>query len=117
MVSFFSAILFAPVAVFLIRAWQGQGMLGARDRWALVTGFGAAFAAFAVASLLIDWTVVPVIIWLVAVGMLAGGVAGATLRWPQLPWFGGTKPIRRTISVSAMLVGCGLLIAAAVIFA
>jgi hypothetical protein len=56
---------------------------------------------------------VPTLIWLVAVALLAGGVAGAVLRWPELAWSSGTHPIRRAIGLGATLVGCILIITVA----
>jgi len=109
------ALFLALVGVFVLRAWTARGPLAARDRWALITGFVAAVTGFAIASLLIDWVVVPVAVWLAAVGLLAGGVAGAVLRWPRLPWFAGTKPIERAVAVTASLVIYALVIGAAFI--
>jgi len=111
----FIAIFLGLVVAFVIRAWKGRGKLAARDRWALITGFVAAVTGFAIASLLINWVVVSVAIWLVAVGLLAGGVVGAVLRWPELSWFDGTKPIGRAIAVIASLCICALIIGVAVI--
>ncbi len=111
----FIAIFLALVAAFVIRAWKARGKLAARDRWALITSFVVAVTGFAIASLLINWVVVPATIWLVAVGLLAGGVVGAVLRWPELAWFAGTKPIGRAIAVIASLVICALIIGAAFI--
>ena len=108
-------VFLALVAAFVIRAWKARGKLAARDRWALITGFVTAVTGFAIASLLINWVVVPVAIWLVAVGLLAGGVGGAVLRWPGLAWFAGTKPIGRTIAVVASLFICALIIGMAFI--
>ena len=108
-------VFLALVAAFVIRAWKERGTLAAPDRWALITGFVAAVAGFAIASLLINWVVVPVVIWLAAVGLLAGGVVGAVLRWPELAWFAGTNPIRRAIAVIASLVIWGVIIGAVVI--
>ena len=113
--AFAFASFLALVAAFVIRAWKERGMLAARDRWALITGFVAAVTGFALASLLINWAVVPVAIWLVAVGLLAGGVVGAVLRWPELSWYEGTKPLGRTIAVIASLGVCALIIGAAFI--
>ena len=102
------------VAMFVIRAWKAYGKLSARDRWALVTSFAVAITSFAVAPLLINWVMVPTVIWLIAVALLAGGVVGAVLRWPELTWFSGTHPIRRAIGVGATLVSCALIIGVAV---
>ena len=111
----FIAIFLGLVGVFVIRAWKVRGRLAAHDRWALITGFVAAVTGFAIASLLINWVVVPVAVWLVAVGLLAGGVVGAVVRWPGLVWFAGTKPVGRAISVIVSLFMCTLIIGAAFI--
>lgn len=58
---------------------------------------------------------VPTLLWFTAVALLAGGVVGAALRWPELAWFSGTRPIRRAIGVGAALVSCALIITVAVI--
>ncbi len=109
----FIAIFLGLVFGFVIRAWKPRGMLAARDRLALITGFVAGVTGFAIGSLLINWVVVPVIFWLVAVGLLAAGVAGAVLRWPRLAWFAGTKPIGRAIAVIASMSICALIIGVA----
>ena len=113
--SFVLALFLALVGAFVVRAWKARGKLAARDRWALITGFVAAVTGFAIASLLINWVVVPVAIWLVAVGLLAGGVVGAVLRWPGLAWFAGTKPVGRAVAIIASLLICALIIGAAFI--
>jgi hypothetical protein len=109
------ALFYALVARFMIRAWKAQGRLSGRDRWALIASFVVAATTFVIAPLLINWVLVPTAIWLIAVGLLAGGVAGAALRWPELAWFSGTHPIRRAIGVGATLVSCALIVGVAVI--
>jgi hypothetical protein len=104
------ALFFGLVVRFVIRAWKAHGRLSGRDRWALLTGFAVASTTFVVAPLLINWVVVPTLIWLVAVALLAGGVAGAVLRWPELAWSSGTHPTRRAIGVGATLLSCALII-------
>ena len=69
-----AVVFLALVAAFAIRAWKERGRLVARDRWALVTDVATALAAFALAAMLIDWTVAPAALWLGAVVLLAGGV-------------------------------------------
>jgi small-conductance mechanosensitive channel len=108
------ALFFGLVARFVIRAWKGHGRLSGRDRWALITSFAVALTLFVVARLVINWVLVPTAIWLIAVALLAGGVVGAVLRWPELTWFSGTHPIRRAIGVGATLVSCALIIGVAV---
>jgi hypothetical protein len=101
------------VALFVIRAWKTRGRLSARDRWALITGFAVAVTAFVVAPLLINWVVVPTALWLVAVALLAGGVVGAALRWPELAWSDGARPIRRAVGAGATLLSCALVVGVA----
>jgi hypothetical protein len=108
-------LFFGLVALFVTRAWKPHGRLSARDRWALLSSFAAAVTAFAAAPLLINWVVVPTALWLVAVALLAGGVVGAVLRWPELAWFAGTRPVRRAVGAGATLVGCALVVGVAVV--
>jgi len=107
------------VGAFLIRAgvpWATtQRRWVAHDRWGLITGFVTAVTAFAIVSLPLDEVVIPEAIWLVGVGLLAGGVFGAVLRWPDLSWYVGPKPFRRAIQVTATLGMGALLIGVAVI--
>ena len=106
-------VFLALVAAFAFRPWNTRGWLVARDRWALLSDLARALAAFALASILIDWTVAPAALWLVAVALLAGGVAGAALRWPGLAWYAGTRPRWRAAGVVATLCVCALLIGSA----
>ena len=108
-------LFFALAARFMIRAWKGHGRMSGRDRWALITSCAVALTMFVVAPLMINWVLVPTVIWLLAVGLLTGGVVGAVLRWPELAWFIGTHPIRRAIGVGATLGICALIIGVAVI--
>lgn len=108
------AIFFWLVISFTAKAWNAGGKFSSRDRWALITGFFTAVSAFAIASLLINWLVVPAMLWLLAVGLLAGGVVGAVMRWPTLPWFAeGANTRRRSFNVAADLLISLLLIGVA----
>lgn len=109
------ALFLDLVATFVIRAWKAHGRLSGCDRWALLTSFAVAATTFVIAPLLINWVVVPAAIWFIAVGLLSGGLVGAALRWPELAWSSGTRPIRRAIGVGATLVSCLLIITVAVI--
>jgi hypothetical protein len=104
---------FGLVALFAVRAWKPRGRFSGGDRWALITGFAAAVAAFAVAPMLVNWVVVPTALWLLAVALLAGGVVGAALRWPELAWSEGAPPIRRAVRVGATLLSCALVVGVA----
>ena len=108
------ALFFALVARFAIRAWKAHGRLSGRDRWALITGFAVALTMFVVAQLVVNWVLVPSIIWLIAVALLSGGMAGAVLRWPELAWFNGAHLTRRAIGVAATLLCCMLIVGMAV---
>jgi hypothetical protein len=79
----------------------------------LVTSFAAAVAAFVAAPLLVNWVVVPTGLWLVAVALLAGGVAGAALRWTQLTWSTSAHPLRRAVGVGTTLLSCALIVGVA----
>jgi hypothetical protein len=109
------ALFFGLVVRFVIRAWKAHGRLSGRDRWALISSFAVAATTFVVAPLLINWVIVPTLIWLIAVALLASGVVGAVLRWPELAWFSGARPTWRAIRIGATLVSCALVIGVAVI--
>ena len=109
------ALFFTLNAWFVIRAWKAHGWLSGRDRWSLITSFTVALMTFVVAQLAINWVMVPMLIWLIAVALLSGGVIGAALRWPELAWFSDTRPIRGAIRVGTTLVICALIIGVAVI--
>jgi hypothetical protein len=91
------------------------GSLVARDRWGLITGCVIAVTAFAIVSLPLAQVVVPGVIWVVGIGLLASGVFGAVLRWPDLAWYAGTNSLRRMIGGIATLCICLLIIGVAVI--
>ena len=113
------ALFFGLVARFMVHAgapWaKADGRLSARDRWAVSTSFAVALTMFVVAQLVINWVLVPSTIWLIVVALLAAGVVGAVLRWPELAWLSGTHPVRRAMSVGATLLSCALIIGVAVI--
>ena len=109
------ALFFGLVATFMIRAWKAHGRLSGRDRWSLITSFAVASTTLVVAPLLINWVMVPTAFWFTAVALLAGGIAGTALRWPELAWFNGPQPIRRAIRVGLILLSCTLIVGVAVI--
>lgn len=111
--SFALTLFFALIALFVIRAWKTHGRLSVCDRWALITSFTVAATTFFIAPLLINWVIVPTAVWFLAVALLTGGVVGAVRRWPELTWFIGTHPLRRSIGIAATLVICALLIGVA----
>ena len=114
-----SSLFLMMVASFVIRAcipWVfNQSGLAARDRWGLITGFVITVTAFAIVSLPLAEVVVPDVIWFVGIALLASGVGGAALRWPDLTWYAGTKPFGRSTGVIATLCICGLIIGVAIV--
>ncbi len=107
------ALFVGLVARFVIRGWKADGRLSGRDRWALITSLAVAVTTFVVAPLVINWVLMPTVIWLIAVALLAGGVVGAVLRWTELAWFSGRRPIRRAIGIGATLLSCMLIVGVA----
>jgi hypothetical protein len=107
-------LFFGLVALFAGRAWKAQGRLSGRDRWSLITGFAPAVTTFIAAPLVINWVVVPGALWLAAVALLAAGVVGAALRWPELAWNAGARPVRRAVAVGTTLLSCALVVGVAV---
>ncbi|HEY8600698.1 MAG TPA: hypothetical protein VIL85_19835 [Thermomicrobiales bacterium] len=105
------AIFLWLVVSFPLRAWRSGGKNASLDRWALITSFFTAVSAFALASLLVNWVIVPAAVWLLAVGLLAGGVVVTVMRWPDLPWFAeGVNQRKRAFHVAADLIISVLLI-------
>ena len=107
-------LLFALVALFVVRAWKARGRLSGRDRWGLITSFVAAVTTFTIARLLVNWVSAPPALWFVAVAALTAGVVGAALRWPTLPWFDSRHPIWRAMGTGATLITCAVIIGLAV---
>jgi hypothetical protein len=109
------AVIFCWLVVsFTLRACKAEGKYADHDRWALITSFFTAVSAFALASLLVNWLLIPGALWVVAVTLLAGGVVGAVMRWPTLPWFAeGVNTRRRSFNVVADLLISLLLIGVA----
>lgn len=108
------AIFLWLVVSFPLRAWRRGSKIASLDRWTLITSFFTAVSAFAIASLLINWLVVPAAIWLLAVGLLAGGVVGTVVRWPTLPWFAeGANTRKHYFNIAADLLISLLLIVVA----
>lgn len=102
------------VSTFTLGSWGFPQRVSARDRWGLVSGFVTAITGFAVASLLINWVTVPAAVWPAGVVLLAIGGVGATLRWPQVPWFAGTRPVVRAVVVASYWSICAVVIGVAI---
>ena len=87
----------AFTAVFAAGSLTKGKAFAAKSRLALV--FGAADAAVVLfgARLFMPWGSMPTWLWLVPVAIFAVGVAGAVLRWRDLPAVRPDKPRRRTL--------------------
>lgn len=107
-------LFLSTVSTFMIRACIPTALapsrLVAQDRWGLITGFALAVTAFAIVSLPLEALVVPDEIWLVGVALLAVGVFGAMLRWPDLTWYRGRHPRSRAIGVTVTVCFCALVL-------
>ena len=109
-----AVIFLALLAYFALGAWKGRGVFAITDRWALVTRFLSAAVTCAIATLIINWSLVPGFVWLTGLALLALGVAGAALRWSELPWFAdGSHRPRRLIGIAADLLISALFIGVA----
>jgi hypothetical protein len=87
----------AFTAVFAAGSLTKGKAFAAKSRLELL--FGAADAAVVLlgARLLMPWGSVSPWLWLVPVAIFAAGVAGAVLRWRDLPPVRPDKPRRRTL--------------------
>lgn len=108
-------LFFALVALFVMRAWKVHGRLSAPDRWALITSFSVAITTFVIALFLINWVIVSIVFWYLAVILVAVGVVGAVLRWPDLAWYTSPHPLRRASGIGVTLLICTLLISVALL--
>lgn len=107
-------IFLALLAHFALGAWKGGGAFAITDRWAVLTRFASAVASCAIATLIVNWTVMPGAVWLVGIVLLALGIAGVALRWSDLPWLAdGSRPSRivgiaADLLISALFIGAAL---------
>jgi len=83
-------------AAFVVSAFA-RGRLRARSGVALVGRFADVVVFLLLARLLQSWSVLTPWAWLVPVGLVAAGVAGAILRWPELSIWRPDRPRWRAI--------------------
>ncbi|QHC65288.1 hypothetical protein Q0F99_09015 [Rathayibacter oskolensis] len=83
-----------------------------RDRLRVLARGVEAIAVLLLVRAFADWTLLTVVPWLVLVGVVAAGTAGAVLRWGSLPWLedaarrrGRALGFAGTLALSAAFVG------------
>ncbi|MCQ1995153.1 hypothetical protein [Arthrobacter sp. zg-Y1171] len=68
-----------------VPVWKRAGMPSGPSRRSLLAGLMEAASLAGLLRLVVPWTSGSVVLWVVAVVALAAAVAGAVLRWPELP--------------------------------
>ena len=88
------------VAVFaaltLTAVFVPRGAFAAKSRIDIVMSVLNFAAILVLARILIAWTVLPPVVWLLFVAALAAAVIGAILRWNSLPLVRATRPAVRS---------------------
>lgn len=88
------------VAVFaaltLTAVFVPRGAFAAKSRIDIVVSVLNFAAILVLARVLIAWTVLPPVVWLLFVAALAAAVVGAVLRWNSLPLVRTTRPAVRS---------------------
>jgi len=102
--------LFVP-GTFAFSVWTDKEARRTRSRVDLLIAALNSAVVLVVLHQLLPWSSVPVALWLLPVLLVAGGAAGAVLRWPGLPW---RRPDRARWRVVANVV-LEVVVAAAVV--
>jgi len=105
------------LAVYAWRLLQTVRMSGSAvpsDRVALLALVAEGLLVLLVARVLVDWTIVPGWLWVMAsVVVLAGAGAVLALRWAALPWLDASTPGRRVLRGAMMVPFAAVLLFAA----
>ena len=96
---------------FALSVWSDKEAWRTRSRVDLLIAALNSAVVLVVLHQLLPWSSVPVVLWLLPVLLVAGGVAGAVLRWPALPWLRPGRSRRRVVAD----VGLEVVVAAAVV--
>jgi hypothetical protein len=96
---------------FALSVWSDEEARRARSRVDLLIAALNSVVVLVVLHQLLPWSSVPVVLWLLPVLLVAGGVAGAVLRWLGLPWRRPDRPRWRIV----LNVVLELVVAAAVV--
>jgi hypothetical protein len=99
-----SVLAVVTTASFVLSAWSEKEARRARSRVDLLTAALNSAVVLVLLHQLLPWSSVPVALWLVPVLLVAGGVAGAVLRWPGLPWLRPDRARWRVVSSAAVEV-------------
>jgi hypothetical protein len=80
------SIALLSTGTFLLSAWAGPKVFRTRSRVDQLTAALNSFVALVLLHQLMPWSLIPPALWLLPVLFVAGGVVGAVLQWPDLPW-------------------------------
>jgi hypothetical protein len=89
---------------FALSVWSGRAALRSRSRIDLSTAALDSVMGLVLLHQLLPWSTVPVVLWLLPVLLVAGGTAGAVLRWPGLPWLRPGRARWRVVSSAVLEV-------------
>jgi hypothetical protein len=89
---------------FALSAWTDKEARRARSRVDLLVAALNSVVALVLLHQLLPWSSVPVVLWLLPVLLVAGGVVGAVLRWPGLPWLRAGRARWRIVGGAALEV-------------
>lgn len=108
-----AAFLVAFAALFAARAWRA-GRFSISDRVAGLAELIGVSAYFALTTIIVDWTAVSLLFWVVSVGVTAAGAGVLALRFLSLPWRRtGNRFVLRVIRLVIGMLASGAVIAVA----
>lgn len=92
-----------------VSLWRPRGALANGSRAAVLATLLEAAAVAVFFRLVVQWTPGTVMLWVAAVAAFAAAVAGAVLRWPQLPPRNEAgKPGRLSVGIRVVLLAAAL---------
>lgn len=101
------ALILLRIGWLCLRAVTGRGRQSRLD-WLLAAG--EAVLLMIIARLLLNWSLIPTLWWMVPVVILAAAAVLVSRRWPGLPWTDTGH--RRSVSIggavveAVVIVGC-----------
>ncbi|SDS30837.1 hypothetical protein [Microlunatus soli] len=96
------------------RCWQAATGTGRQSRLGWLVAAGEIALTMVIAKLLLTWSVIPPLLWLLPIMIIAGTAALVVRRWHQLPWLLAGR--RRAVSIAGstvnglVIIACGVLL-------